>query len=409
MIDGTTTEWNGSAASPPTPAGPPTAAPPRTTARPPAVVDAAPTRPFPTARATVATLWRQLRATGSEWGGQALAAGAVPDLLLRATIRTLCGVRLRQESRGTLEQRQAALVALLGERRRGPIARHTPEANQQHYEVPTAFYQRVLGPRLKYSGGYWPQGVNTLDRSEDAMVELTCRRARLEDGHRVLDLGCGWGALSLYVAERDPRSRVTAVSSSKTQRAYIEGERDRRKLKNLEVITTDVSDFRPTGTFDRIVSVEMFEHLWNHEALLQRMAGVLASDGRLFIHIFSHRELTYLFEAHGTTDWMARHFFTGGSMLSDQVLLYAQRELVLEDHWRIDGTHYARTAEAWLDNLDAHRAEVMALLAQTYSSAEAPMRFFYWRLFFLACAELFGYHQGKQWLVSHYLFAPRGR
>jgi cyclopropane-fatty-acyl-phospholipid synthase len=337
-----------------------------------------------------------------------LETGAVPDALLRAAIRRIVAERLRDEGRGGLEAQHARHMALLAARRDGPIARHTEAANRQHYEVPAAFFELVLGRRLKYSGGYWPPGVTSLDAGEEAMLALTCERAGVADGMRVLDLGCGWGPLTLWLLERYPRCRVVAVSNSASQRAFIAaraaalGAADR-----VEVITRDVNDFHPPGTFDRVISVEMIEHTWNTEALFARLAPALAGDGRLFVHIFTHRRFAYAFTDRGPSDWMARTFFTGGSMLADDSLVYAQAHLRLTGHWRVDGTHYQRTAEAWLANLDARRARIDPVLAATYGADQVARWRLNWRLFFMACAELFGHRHGQEWLVSQYLFAPR--
>jgi len=343
-----------------------------------------------------------------------LEKGVVPDAVLRAGIRAICLERLRDESKGgTLAERRRH-AAFLAARRDGPIARDTAAANAQHYEVPAELFQLTLGKRLKYSGGLWPAGVTSLDESEEAMLAETCRRARLEDGMRVLDLGCGWGALSLWIAEKYPKCRVLGVSNSASQRAHILAERDARGLgdaRRLDVVTADVNVFDPAAApgapFDRVLSVEMFEHMWNHEALMARLARALTPEGLLFVHIFTHRRFAYPFEDRGATDWMARHFFTGGSMLADDSLCYAQEHLRLLEHWRVDGTHYQRTAEAWLANLDARRAQVDPVLARTYGAAQVARWRLNWRLFFMACAELFGFRHGQEWLVSHYLFARR--
>ncbi len=343
-----------------------------------------------------------------ELGWNILEKDYVPDAIVRAGIRQICAERLREQARGGPAAQREREAAFLAARRDGPIAKHTGEANQQHYEVPPELFRLVLGPRMKYSGAYWPPGTLTLPAAEAEMLDLTCRRAEIADGQKILDLGCGWGSFSFWVCERYPKAQVVALSNSRAQREHILAERDKRGFTDrLEVIHADVNDFEPPGPFDRIVSIEMFEHTWNHEALLARLAGALAPGGKVFIHVFSHARFCYPFEDKGRSDWIARNFFTGGWMPSDAALLYAQRDLLCDAHWRIDGTHYARTAEAWLANLDARRPGVDSVLARAHGADHVARRRLHWRLFFMACAELFGYHDGREWLVSHYLFSRR--
>lgn len=325
---------------------------------------------------------------------RAIDSGLVPEPVLRAGIRAICALRLRQER----ARDPAALVDAL---RASEVAIATDAANAQHYEVPPEFFVRVLGPHLKYSACYWPAGVATLAAAEAAMLELTCARAGLADGQDVLDLGCGWGALALWAAARYPHSRITAISNSTAQRAFVTARAAERGLANLTVRTADVRSLAlPAASFDRVISVEMFEHVRNYEQLLAAIARWLRPDGALFVHVFAHRRFAYPFEDGGRTDWMAREFFTGGMMPSARLFEHFQRDLCIAERWQLDGQHYARTAEAWHDNLRAQRAEVVAILG----SRRAYHR---WRVFFLACAELFGYRDGREWIVAHYRFVPR--
>jgi cyclopropane-fatty-acyl-phospholipid synthase len=264
----------------------------------------------------------------------------------------------------------------------------------------------VLGPHRKYSGCWWPAGVDTLAAAEDAALAETCARAQLANGQEVLELGCGWGSLSLWMAAHYPNSSITAVSNSHSQRAYIEGEVARRGLANLRVLTCDMNAFDIADRHDRIVSVEMFEHMRNWPELFRRVRGWLKPDGRFFMHVFAHRSTPYAFVERDAGDWMTRHFFAGGMMPSDDLALRCQDDLAVVQRWRWDGTHYERTANAWLTNMDAQRATLMPLFKQTYGQ-DAAVWWMRWRVFFLSCAELFGYDRGRQWWVSHTLFQPR--
>ncbi|HWR90281.1 MAG TPA: cyclopropane-fatty-acyl-phospholipid synthase family protein [Dissulfurispiraceae bacterium] len=332
----------------------------------------------------------------------------IPDAVIRAGIRSLNRKRLRLERRGggeALSEHRRHFIEML---RHSPIAVMTDAANRQHYEVPAEFFLLVLGRRLKYSCCLYPKGTETLDEAEEEMLRLTCERAQTGDGMDILELGCGWGSLTLWMAERYPRSKVTAVSNSTLQREFIEGRCKERGMANVSVITADMNYFETDRHFDRIVSIEMFEHMRNYEKLLGKVASWLKPEGKLFVHIFSHREYAYLFEMEGEDDWMGRHFFSGGIMPSDDLLLHFRDDVVVEAHWQVAGTHYEKTAEHWLANIDARRSALMPVLEKTYGKSDASLWLRRWRIFFMACAELFGFRDGREWGVSHYLFRKRG-
>ena len=334
-----------------------------------------------------------------------LASGALPDWLLRRVIRSrVKGLVKRFDRLSEQEQaeREAAVVAGFES---GPITVNADDANRQHYDLPPAFFEAVLGPRLKYSCCYWPEGVTSLAQAEEAMLELTAERAGLGDGQDILDLGCGWGSLALWAAERYPRSRVVAMSNSNIQRSFIEKLRAQRGLDNLDVVTAEVGGFEPREHFDRVVSVEMFEHVRNHRALLDQVAGWLKPEGRLFVHVFCHRRHLYAFEPAGDGGWMAGHFFSGGVMPSWDHLTRYQDSLSLVNRWEVDGRHYCRTLRAWLDNLDRGRGRVMPLLEATYGHERAGLWFAYWRVFFITCEETFALDSGRAYFVGHYLFS----
>ena len=330
--------------------------------------------------------------------------GYVPDAVVRRGIRRLCEQRLRAIESDDAEAAARRTERFLSEMAQAPVALVPELANAQHYEVPAEFFAHVLGPHRKYSSAWWPAGVDNLGQAEEAALAETCARAELADGQDLLELGCGWGSLTLFMAARYPASRITAVSNSRSQRAWIEAEARRRGLGNVTVLTEDMNTFRAPATYERVVSVEMFEHLRNWGAMLGRVHAWLRPGGKFFMHVFCHRSVPYAFEQIDDSDWMSRHFFSGGMMPSDELPARLQDDLRLAARWRWDGRHYERTANAWLANMDAHREALWPIVERTYGTAEATLWWQRWRIFFMACAELFGYRDGQEWWVSHYRF-----
>lgn len=332
--------------------------------------------------------------------------GWIPDPIVRSAIRRRLSGKLeelRSRPAGPLEEEHQLVERL----RTGPIAVDTEAANAQHYELPATFFARVLGRHLKYSCGLWEDGVQSLDQAEERMLEHYVERARLADGMRILDLGCGWGSLSLYLARRLPSAQITAVSNSHGQAAFIREQASSRGLSNLRVDVQDVNELSLEDRFDRVVSVEMFEHVRNHGALFDALAEVLRPGGQLFVHVFCHREHTYLFEASSEREWMARYFFQGGIMPSEGYLTRFQGPFRLLEQWTVDGRHYARTASAWLSNMDRSRCEIETIFREVYGDTAVRRWWTRWRLFFLACAELWGYDGGGEWYVAHYLYSRK--
>jgi cyclopropane-fatty-acyl-phospholipid synthase len=324
----------------------------------------------------------------------------LPDAVTSAAIRYLVG-RTDQSLRQHTARQTAEFAQAM---RQFSIAEHTGAANAQHYEVPAAFFEQVLGPHRKYSSCYYEPG-DDLGAAEARALELTCRHAGLQDGQRILELGCGWGSLTLWMAERYPGSRITAISNSHTQRAYIESALARRRLTNANVITADINAFAPGAVFDRVVSVEMFEHLSNWREILLRLKTWLAADGRLFLHVFAHDVAPYRFDHGDAADFIAQHFFTGGIMPSHALIGEFGDTFTVEDEWRWSGEHYARTARDWLASFDRNRAAIEEIFRDVYG-ADARLWMRRWRLFFLATAGLFGYRGGSPWGVSHYRLRP---
>ena len=334
--------------------------------------------------------------------------GRVPDALIRLGIRKLLRERLAEVADGDPARQAEIAEAFVATLASAPVAPLPEKANEQHYELPPAFFAAVLGRHARYSSGWWPAGVETLDAAEEAALAATCERAGLADGQTVLELGCGWGSLTLFMAARYPASRIVAVSNSHAQRGRIEALARERGLANVEVRTADVNRLDLGGArFDRVVSVEMFEHLRNWPEAFRRVASWLAPGGRFFQHVFAYRGASYPFEARDASDWMSRHFFSGGMMPGDDLALRCQEHLRVVRRWRWNGTHYARTSEAWLAKMDAAKAELRPLFVETYGAAEADRWWVRWRLFFLSVAELFAFDGGRCWYVLHTLFERR--
>lgn len=327
--------------------------------------------------------------------------GWVPDALIRVGIRRLLKFRLNEISKLDSD---SAINDLLRATAVQPIAVVPEKANDQHYELPAEFFQQVLGPRLKYSSCFWPNGVDSLDRAEEEGLRATCHNAELEDGMDVLELGCGWGSLSLWMAQQYPNSLITSVSNSHSQRQFIQRKAADLGLSNLTVITADMNDFETKGSFDRVVSVEMFEHMRNHRRLMGWIHDWLRPGGRLFVHVFCHRDTPYLFRSDGQQNWMGRYFFTGGMMPSADFLARCGSPLDLVSQTKWNGNHYAKTSRAWLQNQDDAKESLAPVLSSAYGGREAFQWHNRWRLFFMACEELFAHNGGEEWFVSHYLF-----
>ena len=330
--------------------------------------------------------------------------GFLPDLLIRLGIKRLCGQRLSETNTLGLEALENSHQQWIDLLTKSPVAIVPEKANEQHYEVPPQFFELVLGANLKYSSGYWSKEVFSLDESELEMLKITCERAGLVDGQDILELGCGWGSLTCFMAQKFPNSKITAVSNSKDQRNFIQQKNDKLNLQNIKVVTADMNDFSTDEKFDRVISIEMFEHMRNYDELLKRIDGWLKQNGKLFVHIFSHKEVAYPFEDKGDGDWMAREFFSGGQMPSHRLLMSFPDRMKIEKDWRVSGTHYEKTSLAWLRKMDTNKIEVLELFKTTYGEKDASEWFQRWRIFFMSCEVLFGFNEGSEWGVSHYLF-----
>jgi cyclopropane-fatty-acyl-phospholipid synthase len=328
--------------------------------------------------------------------------GWVPDSLIRTGIRQLLRKRLSDEKNNF--KKKDHFNSFVGTLCSRPIAVDTSKANDQHYELPPSFFNLILGKYNKYSSCYWGDGATSLDEAEASSLKITCERAELSDDMDILELGCGWGSLSLWIAEKYPKSRVTSISNSNQQREFINRAAKLKNLNNLTVVTCDMNSFNAETKFDRVVSVEMFEHMQNYERLMENISSWLKINGKLFVHIFCHQRFAYFFSTEGSDNWMGRYFFTGGLMPSEDLLLKFQKNISLDNQWRWNGCHYKLTSNAWLKNMDREKINILPILEKVYGRNERNIWFQRWRIFFMACAELFGYNSGNQWLVAHYLF-----
>ena len=332
--------------------------------------------------------------------------GRLPDSMVRYGIRRLCKKRLKDEFIGHPEHQQDRFQTLIEELRCSPIAIETDAANEQHYEVATDFYLASLGKRLKYSCAYYPDSNTTLDQAEEEMLALYSQRAELGNDQKILELGCGWGSLTLWMAEKYPRSKITAVSNSSSQKSYIDHLCLKAGFNNVTVITADVNFLElESAQFDRVISIEMFEHMRNYRQLFERISDWLTSEGKLFLHIFAHRNVMYPFDVKSEQDWMSKYFFTGGLMPSIDTLLHFQEQLKIECRWLISGQHYEKTCNHWLENTDNNKDRIIDAFKENFTEQEAKLWFHRWRIFYMSCAELFGLDNGRQWLVAHYLFS----
>lgn len=335
--------------------------------------------------------------------------GLVPDSLIRKGIRDLSQARLNEISANNCEMGAKIEADFIASMNKSPIALVPELANAQHYEVPAKFFQLCLGQHRKYSSCFWLPDTKNLAEAEANALQLSCDHADLKDGQQILELGCGWGSLTLWMAAEYPKSKITAVSNSNSQREYINSAAKERNLSNINVITCDMNNFDAGALpsqpkFDRVVSVEMFEHMRNHQLLYGKVHDWLVPGGKFFMHIFVHRSTPYAFEVQGDDDWMSQFFFSGGMMPSDDLPLRFQQKLKLAQRWRWDGTHYEKTANAWLENMDKEEGPITEILAATYGAGEVTKWRNRWRIFYMACAELFGYKNGQEWWVTHYQF-----
>ena len=324
----------------------------------------------------------------------------LPDSIIRWGIRN----QLKERIKSSYEPNHTHYNKFIDMLKNSPIAIETQAANEQHYEVPSEFFIKILGPRLKYSCCQWDSEQSTLQEAEESSLKQVCERAEIQDGMSILDLGCGWGSFSLWAAEKYPNSEITSVSNSNSQRIHIESQAKLRKLTNITVKTEDINHFEMDQTFDRIVSIEMFEHLRNYQKLFSKLANFLNEEGQLFVHIFNNRRYAYSFEDENPRDWMARYFFAGGIMPSHDLFHQFDDDLSVVKSWKVNGVHYQKTLDAWLSKIDQNEEEILSLFNEVYGTINSKLWLQRWRLFHLVCSELFGYKEGEDWAVTHYLF-----
>jgi cyclopropane-fatty-acyl-phospholipid synthase len=333
-----------------------------------------------------------------------MAKNLIPDPFIRWGIRKLCKKRLVDEKAHKLETSRENFYDFIDELKSSSIAKETDAANEQHYEVPSEFYTLCLGENLKYSSSLFKNKNESLHEAENNMLELYIKRSGVVDGDEILDLGCGWGSLSLHLAKKFPNSKITGLSNSSTQKTHINHQAQLRGISNLEIVTGDINKVELNKTFDKILSIEMFEHMRNYKDLFKKVANWLKADGKVFLHVFCHKEIAYPFEVKDESDWMSKYFFTGGIMPSEDLFFHFQEDLKISKHWRVNGKNYQLTSEKWLENITQNKKRTLELLANTYGKDKALEKWVQWRVFFMACAELFGYNKGNEWFVSHYLF-----
>ena len=320
--------------------------------------------------------------------------GLIPDVFIKTAVRFITKKRLNESG---IHENKLNVIKSISE---GGIAEKTDDANEQHYEVPPEFFKYALGKNLKYSCSFFDK-TDSLDEAEKYMLELYIERADIQEGHDILDLGCGWGSFSLYVAEKYPSVSITAVSNSKDQIAFIQNEAKRRGLFNIKASKMDVNNLDLDNKFDRIVSIEMFEHLRNYKLILNSLNSLLKPDGRLFVHIFCHKELTYFYEIKNNYDWMTKYFFEGGIMPSQDIFKYFDDKLEVINQWDVNGNHYAKTCKAWLNNHYKNKDKILDIFDKHYDKPK--IWFNRWRIFFLSCETFFAINNGKEYFVSHYL------